>query len=249
MFSSRQITGQRQRQEDSFNIEDVECAHQGESIAGQLIVVADGMGGHAGGDVASNLAVGTFCRSLKAGAYRGEAQLAAALIKANDRIAQEIACDAALTGMGTTLLGAIRSNDSLNWVSVGDSLLLLFRDGVLGRLNEDHSMLPRLIEIAEATGRGREEAYQDRRRHHLRSALTGTRPSLIDQANCELRRGDLLIFASDGIETLSMNDLAALLEQNRESTTDQLADLIIKTIEQRENPRQDNVTLIVYRHC
>jgi serine/threonine protein phosphatase PrpC len=57
-----------------------------------------------------------------------------------------------------------------------------------------------------------------------------------------------LVIASDGIETLSKSDLAALLEQNRNSTTDELVALIIGSIEQRNAPQQDNVTVIVYRH-
>jgi serine/threonine protein phosphatase PrpC len=63
-----------------------------------------------------------------------------------------------------------------------------------------------------------------------------------------LRRGDLLLIASDGIETLSMSDLAALLERNRNSKTDELVDLIIGSIERCNAPQQDNVTLIAYRH-
>ena len=73
-------------------------------------------------------------------------------------------------------------------------------------------------------------------------------PELIDRADCELRPGDLVILASDGIETLSTGDLAELLQRNPDSTPDVLARLIIDGIEQRDAPRQDNVTAIVYRH-
>lgn len=248
MFSSIQIVGRRQRQEDSFSVDSVDIPHGGEADVAQLFIVADGMGGHAGGDMASQLAVDTFRRSFKATSVFRESWLVDALMDASKRIAQEISLDATLAGMGTTFLGALRRGNELDWVSVGDSLLLVFRDGTLGRLNEDHSMLPRLIEAAQASGRGVEEAYRDRRRHQLRSALNGSRPELIDRAHCELRPGDLVILASDGIQTLSMNDLAALLEQNRKSTTDQLVDLVIAAIEQCNAPQQDNVTLIVYRH-
>jgi serine/threonine protein phosphatase PrpC len=240
--------GRRQRQEDSFSVNSIDLPHGREADIAQLFIVADGMGGHAGGDVASQSAVDAFSRSFKASTVFSETWLVDALMDANKRIAQEISLDTTLAGMGTTFLGALRRGNELDWVSVGDSLLLLFRDGTLRRLNEDHSMLPRLIEAAQAIGRDVEEAYRDRRRHQLRSALDGRKPELIDRANCELRPGDLVMLASDGIQTLSMNELAALLEQNRNSTTDQLVDLLIATIEQRNTPQQDNVTLIVYRH-
>jgi protein phosphatase len=206
------------------------------------------MGGHAGGDIASQSAVDAFSGSFKARTVFHDSWLVDALMDANKRIAREISLDATLAGMGTTFLGALRRGNELDWVSVGDSLLLLFREGRLRRLNEDHSMLPLLVEAAQANGLDVEEAYRDRRRHQLRSALDGRKPELIDRANCELRPGDLVILASDGIQTLSMNDLAALLEKNRKSTTDQLVDLLIATIEQCNAPQQDNVTLIVYRH-
>lgn len=240
--------GRRQRQEDSFAVDTLDLPQGAEVDICQLFILADGMGGHAGGDIASRLAVNAFARSLKAGAVFSESRLVDALMDANELIAREIALDPALAGMGTTFLGVTCSGNTINWVSVGDSLLLLFRDGTLCRLNEDHSMLPRLKELEQARGRDVEAAYRDRRRHQLRSALTGTKPGLIDLANCELRRGDLLLIASDGIETLSMSELAALLERNRNSKTDELVDLIIGSIEQRNAPQQDNVTLIVYRH-
>ena len=248
MFSSVQIVGRRQRQEDSFTVECMQLPGSDGDDPGQLFIVADGMGGHAAGDVASRLAVDAFTRSLKAGRVFSDSRLADALMDANNRIAQEIAIDPALAGMGTTFLGVLRRGDKLDWVSVGDSLLLLFRDRALCRLNEDHSMLPRLIELAQASGRDTREAYRDRRRHRLRSALNGSRPELIDRADCELRPGDLVILASDGIETLSTGDLAELLQRNPDSTPDVLARLIIDGIEQRDAPRQDNVTAIVYRH-
>ena len=248
MFSSIQIVGRRQRQEDSFSVDTVALPRGREADVAQLFIVADGMGGHAGGDIASQSAVDAFSGSFKARTVFNESWLVDALMDASKRIAREISLDTTLAGMGTTFLGALRRGNKLDWVSVGDSLLLLFRDGRLRRLNEDHSMLPRLIEAAQANGRDVEEAYRDRRRHQLRSALDGRKTELIDRANCELLPGDLVMLASDGIQTLSMNDLAALLEQNRNSTTDQLVELLIAAIERCSAPQQDNVTLIVYRH-
>lgn len=141
-----QSLGKRERQEDDLghidgNTLDPEGNH---SVA----LVADGMGGHAAGEVASRAAVRGF---VQAYGTRGLARdrLQSALDRANAAIAEEVDQNAALSGMGTTLVAAAVTKQGLHWISVGDSSLYLFRAGRLERLNEDHSMRPVIARLLE----------------------------------------------------------------------------------------------------
>ena len=248
MFYATQIIGRRECQEDSYAIKEIEAVDAHGSGLMQMFVVADGMGGHSSGEIASRVAVDTFMQSVEISEPWSHQRLTKALTAADNAIALEIAKNGSLDGMGTTLLGVTRRGDKLDWISVGDSLLLLFRDSELEQLNDDHSMLPVLIESAEAKGQTRAVAYRDPRRHRLRSALIGTTPRLVDRGTFELRPNDVLLVATDGLETLNTFDLRAVLSKNQGSDPKKLAKNIIAKILEREALQQDNTTLLVYRH-
>lgn len=247
-FSVAQIVGDRSHQEDYFACETLELMTGSRNKVANIFVVADGMGGHASGEIASRTAVGSFVRSVRKESPWSDERLTIALEEANYDISEAVNRDSSLRGMGTTFLAALCTGKRLAWISVGDSLLLLFRGSQLQRLNEDHSMLPHLIQSAEARGQNREVALMDPRRHRLRSALTGRSPEIVDSSDFELRPNDLLILASDGIETISMNELRSLLDRSAGKPPEVLSKLIIDEILEREALEQDNATLIIYRH-
>lgn len=251
MFYATQIIGRRECQEDSYAIEEVEAISTHESEFMQVFVVADGMGGHSSGEIASRIAVDTFMQSVKCSESNepwSSQSLINALIAADTAIAEAMDQDGSLAGMGTTLLGVTRRADTLEWVSVGDSPLLLFRDFKLEQLNDDHSMLPVLVESLEAKGQSRTLAKSDPRRHRLRSALIGSVPKLVDTGTLELRSKDIVLMASDGLETLDTFELNRTLTENYEKDPEAIATTIIDKIQEREAFKQDNATLIVYRH-
>src|SRR5580692_418514 len=131
------IQGARSQQQDSVRVRWLADEQA------WLIALADGMGGHAAGDLASKIAVdsfvGTFAARRDEQDDLGQAfQLA--LEDANARIAAVQSARPETSGMGTTLVAAHVSREGLRWISVGDSLLLLYRDGGLTQLNEDHSL-------------------------------------------------------------------------------------------------------------
>ena len=130
-----------------------------------LAVLADGMGGHAGGAVASSLACEEFLAAF--GRERGSAQrrLLDALGAANLAIADKVAETPILSGMGCTLVGVSFGREGVEWVSVGDSPLLLYRRGEIALLNEDHSLAPELDRQAAAGKITFEQARRDPRRH------------------------------------------------------------------------------------
>ena len=118
--------------------------------------------------------------------------------------------NAALKGMGCTLIGAWMDEVGLRWTSVGDFLLLLYRFPDVMRLNADHSLGSFLDEQARQNRITFSEAKQHHNRNALRSALTGSKIDLVDLQGepLELRAGDWILLASDGICSLEGDEIA-----------------------------------------
>jgi protein phosphatase len=142
-------------------------------------------------------------------AYRGlngarPERLLTALKSANDAIADKVKANPALSGMGSTLVAAVFGDAGVEWVSVGDSPLLLFRRGEIAHLNEDHSLAPELDRLAAIGRITAAQAKADPRRHMLRAAVTGEELDLVDVSRkpLVLEAGDYVILASDGLHTL-----------------------------------------------
>lgn len=253
--ASAAMLGRREEQEDAAAFAKANVTQRaadgraiGDGTAGELIaVLADGMGGHVAGALASTTACRNYIATYTETRGPHRAKLAAALTAANQAIASEVARDQALEGMGCTLLGASFGPAGLRWVSVGDSLLYLFRDNKLYQLNENHSLAPVLDRLVELGEIDRKAALDHPRRHFLRSALTGADIELVDLTdNClPLQHGDWVLLASDGLETLSEDTLANLLAANRHQSPEQLAEAVIAAIESVADPFQDNTTVMV----
>jgi len=237
-----QIVGGRARQEDALRI--TELAH------GWLVVVADGMGGHAAGDAASRLAIDAFVARCRTGDDDGEdahASLQGALAAANGAIADTVRARPSLAGMGTTLTAALVRGNGVDWISVGDSLLWVLRDGALERLNADHSMKSELAEEVARGALSAEEAAHDPARHTLRSAVMGEPLELIDHGSARLAAGELVVLATDGIDTLTEVELARLLAQAAPCTCVELVARCLREIERRRALQQDNTTIVIAR--
>lgn len=248
-FAGRQIIGSRNAQEDSYAFSIV--ADQEEHVEKLLVVIADGMGGHTSGQRASQIAVESFVEEFFAHRPSADSNDAFALHEslmfANERISQSIDDSrGALEGMGTTLLAAtVSKRHGVQWISVGDSPLFLFREDTLRRLNADHSMRP-FIAAEIAQGRLEAEALaRHPQRNVIRSALLGDDIPMIDApaAPLALQSGDILLFASDGLQTLNDDAIAAFLCENRDATAPQLIRGLLAAVEELKNAHQDNVTI------
>ena len=219
-----QHQGARPYQEDSWTL-------RGLPDGALLAVLADGMGGHAGGSVASRLAVGAFIMAVEQGG-----SLAEALQAANLAIAEGAARNTALRGMGSTLVAVMVKGDAVMWISVGDSPLYLVQDGRLERLNADHSMAPQIDELVARGVISAVEAAHHPGRHTLREAVMGERLTLIDQGSRALDPGGRLLVCSDGI--LSLGD--ARIVANAARPVQELIEAVLAV----GAPAQDNVTVI-----
>ena len=166
-FAGRQYLGSREVQEDSYGV--IPRAEFEGAPRDLFLVVADGMGGYAAGEVASMLAVDTFAETFLESATACDAgRLWDCLEEANRRIGKEIeAHGKAVEGMGTTLLAVLLRGTSARWMSVGDSPLYLLRGNALRRLNRIHSKAEELADRVRAGLMTEVELRQDPTRHIL----------------------------------------------------------------------------------
>ena len=246
LLAGGQIAGTRRYQEDNFRI----LAFRERDGAGcdLLLVVADGMGGHRGGARASEVAVTAFAGRFTTAAGGLKVRLRSALEAANAAVGAA-AEDHGYAGMGCTLVACAVVGDDWRWISVGDSMLWLFGDDGLRRLNADHSMRPVLDDLVELGRMTREELAADPSAHQLRSALTGEEMTLIDEGDPPrgLRAGDRIVLASDGLATLAPEDVALACAAGAPAS-DAVAALL-RRVETAGRSSQDNATVVVYRHA
>ena len=237
--ASGAIIGRRPEQQDAVRIEQADT--------GLLLIVADGMGGHAGGQVASQLAVDAFATAHRMGAALSPAErLRAALDIANRAVGARVREQPELSGMGCTLVACLVFGDRVRWISVGDSLLLAIRNRELLRLNADHSLAP---EIDRAVQEGRmteEEARDDPDRHVLRSALSGGPIALIDEGQQRLGASAFVLLATDGLLTLPEARIAELGSGSQ--TARHKVAALINEVSENMPEDQDNMTLAAV-HC
>lgn len=242
-----QIQGGRDYQEDAFAVSYLPPDQDPSGRGCMLLMLADGMGGHAGGAVASETVIEAFREGFNRPAAGLAQRFEAGVDAANEAVRDKQQADPALGEMGTTLVVAVIIGTALYWVSVGDSLLWLCRDGSLHRLNADHSMRPVLSDLVELGRMTEEEALSDPRAHQLRSAIYGETIPLVDMNadGCMLEDGDRVLLASDGLETLST---AALVETIEEGGNDAetIVQALLDGVAAVGRPGQDNATVVVY---
>lgn len=211
-----------------------------------LLVVADGMGGAAAGDLASAAAIQLIRRADRAArgedGVGGEAMLellAGALNQANDKIADLVADDHSLDGMGTTVTGAMFDGEQLGLVHIGDSRAYLFHDGELRRLTHDHSWVQSLVDEGKIT---EAEAAYHPHRSLLLKVLNGQPAVEPDTDLVEVSQGDRLLLCSDGLCGLVDDEELSRVLGEREDLDSALQDLIDAA--HREGGI-DNITIIV----
>ncbi len=178
----------------------IRANNQDSGYAGaHLFVVADGMGGHAGGDVASALAIQAIAHTDRAfgSAEEAEQALSAALLDANRELAETVFEHPELTGMGTTLSGLIRVGDKVVIAHIGDSRIYRWRDGELEQVTKDHTFVQRLVDSGRITA---DEAAVHPRRSVLMRVLgdVDINPE-IDTMVLDTKPGDRWLLCSDGL--------------------------------------------------
>lgn len=207
-----------------------------------LFLVADGMGGHAGGDVASAIATKRIAEADESYAAAADAEnaLQSAMIAANSLLAETVFEHSELTGMGTTVSAILRVGDQIVVGHIGDSRIYLFRDGKLTQITSDHTFVQRLVDSGRITA---EEAAVHPRRSVLMRVLGDVDASPeIDTKILDTRPGDRWLLCSDGLSSyVAEEKIAATLASVR--TAQGAADRLVK--ESLDHGAPDNVTVVI----
>ncbi len=211
-----------------------------------LLAVADGMGGHNAGDVASLLAIEHIFAAAEAAAEgpptpHDDRRLQDAVRRANDAILGAADLDADRAGMGTTVVAAWLSETHVDVAHVGDSRLYRLRDGALELLTRDHSQVQELVDRGILTPA---QARASNRRNYLSRAL-GTDPEVrIDCARHALRGGDEFLLCSDGLTNmLEDEEIAAVLQAIRSAQA--AAERLVALANERGG--RDNISVVIAR--
>lgn len=188
-----------------------------------LFLVADGMGGHVAGEVASRLAAETIAKYTATAAgsdYRK--LLVEAIGKANGLIHQMAADNSDCAGMGTTVTAAYIIGPKLYWGHVGDSRLYLLRAGELRQLTEDHSLVGELLKKGSITP---EEALQHPHRNILTRAVGTAERTQVDTGSLALAAGDRLLLCTDGLTNMVDDEaIKAVLAESGDRAAAELVD-------------------------
>ena len=218
--------------------------NQDSGFAGsQLFLVADGMGGHAGGDVASALTTRDVA-SIDTEHFESPDQAAKALeqrlLEANRMLSRTVQTRKELAGMGTTFCGFFAVEDQLATAHIGDSRLYLLRDGELTQQTKDHTFVQRLVDSGRIT---EEEAATHPRRSVLMRVLgdVDSAPA-IDTAVLDTRPGDVWLLCSDGLCGYVDDDIIAQILRERDSLDEAVNQLVDVTL---SHGAPDNVTVVL----
>src|SRR5579875_3846980 len=206
----------------------------------RLIAVADGLGGHAGGEVASAAAIDALT-SLDVAVPAGELlnALDHAVRRARGALRERVAADPSLDGMGTTLTALLWSGSQLGLVHVGDSRAYLVRDGEVFQISHDHTMVQSLLDEGRITPA---EAGSHPQRAMLLRALTADREPAPDLQLREARAGDRYLLCSDGLHEVVAPDAVARV-LTTVTDPDEAAQALVTLAIEAGGP--DNVTCVV----
>lgn len=216
----------RQNNEDSLFPE-----KSGESDGPAVLMVADGMGGHIAGEVASRLAINAAASSD----LDPDDRVAAA----NRAIREEVARQPELEGMGTTMtLVELGPDGVARFGHVGDSRAYLFRDGELRQLTEDHTVAAEYVALGQISAA---EADDHPQSHMLTRCLGLTRFVNVDRIDLDLRRGDRILLCSDGLNSMVPPD--AIAKGLNDGSADEAAWKLVESANQAGG--HDNISIIV----
>lgn len=242
--------GARDYQEDAITADFPVGAEAG------FVVLADGMGGHAAGDVASKIVLTEVFSELKfhfadVDGFEARAPeiLRSVADMANETLRQHTRSHPETEGMGATLVVPALVENRLWWISIGDSPLFLYRNGKLSQLNEDHSMAPQIDFMVKSGLMDPQVGANHPDRNCLISVLMGTRIPKIDcpASPFELKAGDIVLCASDGLQFLTNAQIEKVLSRNRKARSTEIAERLLEELNKLDDPDQDNISFTIIK--
>lgn len=217
----------RQGNEDSYLVKE------------PLFAVADGMGGHIAGDVASATAVDLIAERADESMPRNTAELASIVRGANTAIWEKAQNDPALRGMGTTCTLALLNEHEIHIAHVGDSRAYLYRGQELSQVTEDHTLVSRMVREGRLKP---EEAERHPQRSIITRALGVDADVEVDELSLEVAEGDRLLLCSDGLTSMiGHDDLHEVLSTQADPNA-AAEELVARAL---EAGGEDNVTVVL----
>lgn len=233
-FTGKTETGLRPQNEDNFLLLHTD--------AFDAVAVADGMGGHNAGEVASLTAVETMQRVLSEGSENWESLLYRAETAANEAVHTLASTDDAMYGMGCTLVSAIFDAHRFTAANVGDSRLYHFDGESLRQVTHDHSFVAELVRRGAIT----EEEARTHPRNNLITRAIGTEMRVsVDLFSCDWKKGDMLLLCSDGLSGV-LHDAEMASHLIGCDNLDAACDALIRHA--LENGSRDNITVVLVKN-
>jgi protein phosphatase len=204
-----------------------------------LLVVADGMGGHRAGEYASRLAVEVLKQELVASTEESpEAMIKNAITRANERVLEAARQDAKLSGMGTTLVAATVIDRTLYFANVGDSRLYLLSDDIK-QLSKDHSLVQEMVRLG---GINQEEAKSHPDKNIITRAIGAKDDVDIDFYEYRLKKGDIILMCTDGLSNMVEDEEMLHIVKCSRDVVEAVEQLIERA---KEHGGSDNIGVIV----
>lgn len=204
-----------------------------------LLIVADGMGGHNAGDYASKFVVQVLKKELAKSREDGpRAMLKKAIASANHQLIAESKTDAKLEGMGTTLVAATVIEHTLYFANVGDSRLYLLNDEIR-QLSKDHSLVQEMVRLG---GLNAEEAKHHPDKNIITRAIGVKEDIVIDFFEYRLKKGDIILMCTDGLSNMVEDEEIFQIVRSSRDVVEAVEQLIERA---NSNGGKDNIGVIV----
>lgn len=204
-----------------------------------LLVVADGMGGHKAGDFASRFAVESLKEDLASSTEDGpEAMIRKAIQSANHKLREVARQDARLEGMGTTLVAATVIEHTLYFANIGDSRLYLLNDDIR-QLSRDHSFVQEMVRLG---GLNAEEAKHHPDRNIITRAIGAKEKVEIDFFEYRLKKGDIILMCTDGLSNMIEDEeMFRIVKSSRD-----IVEAVERLVERaNDNGGSDNIGVVL----
>ena len=210
-----------------------------------LFIVADGMGGHVAGEIASKLAISTVNGYIQehVGKDNLEILLKDAIIQANTSIYQMALSKEEFSGMGTTVTASYIDGDTIYWGHVGDSRMYLLRNGKLNQLTSDHSLVWELVQSGNIT---RDEAYVHPKRNLLTRAVGTSCLITVDTGFVQWKPGDIVLMCTDGLTNMVSEQNICTLMQRKDCEISSIVEQLVN--QAKDAGGFDNITVILLKN-
>lgn len=223
----------------SINQDYVYCTGNPVGRLPNLFIVADGMGGHKAGDLASKFSVQTFVEQVRAAKSDNPITVISDAIKyTNTKLVELAGTSPDYTGMGTTFVVATIIDKSVYVANVGDSRLYVLHDE-LRQVTRDHSLVEEMVNNGTIT---REEARTHERKNVIMRAIGGSQDVMPDFFEVELAKNDIIIMCSDGLTNMVEDGQIASILASRHDISDKAKTLVDLA---NDHGGKDNISLII----